>query len=212
MRADLPKICAVEFEKRVAEMFRERENQALANGKLLARAPIIGWFFDLFNERQIRAYEILAANALGAQKHYEETAPPWACPLIVREKELEYLPRDDRSARSLLRYEFASSMRHHEWDFVNHPTFTPFARSALAHEHPPDEFRSDPSLRKEFPPEAVVELYEEGCHGGVTVLHWRSPEMIAHYEASLAFHETRRNGGSLEKARQAARRICPAWT
>ena len=80
----------------------------------------------------------------------------------------------------------------------------------LAHKHPPDEFRSDPSLRIEFPPEAVIELFEGGCPEGVTLLHWRSPEMIARDRASDAFHEKRRNGGSVEEARQEARRIYPA--
>jgi hypothetical protein len=72
----------------------------------------------------------------------------------------------------------------------------------LAHEHPPDEIRSDPSLRIEFPPAAMVELFEAGHPQGVTVLHWYSPEMIARDKAFFEFRRLRDSGASMEDARR----------
>jgi hypothetical protein len=51
----------------------------------------------------------------------------------------------------------------------------------MAHKSAPDTIRGDDELKKEFPPQPLVELLGPGM---INPLHWRSPAMIARDKAS----------------------------
>jgi hypothetical protein len=187
---DLTEICAAAFEKHVEALFAEAERRAkraLARGCTNVRAPIIGLFYDSWSDEQTERVKRLACAALVASARFERDNPTWPA-LPVHCNELDTLP-DALSARTLLLHGFAVSLRHHEYT-SRHPGFRDYGCSAMAHQHPPDEIRPDPSLRVEFPPLHLIELFERpGPRGGAIELLWRSPEMIARDEACRRFRE-----------------------
>jgi hypothetical protein len=186
---DLTEICAAAFEQHVAALFDEAERRAkraLARGCTNVRAPIIGLFYDSWSDEQTERAKRLACAALAACARFERDNPTWPA-LPVHCNELDTLP-DAPSARTLLLHGFAVSQHHHEYS-PRHPGFRDYGCSAMAHQHPPDEIRPDPSLRIEFPPQPFIELFERpGPRGGIQELLWRSPEMRARGEALERFH------------------------
>lgn len=200
----LIKLCTAELGAAVAAMFEVAEKKAALRGTTLVRAPVTGIRYDSWDEQSTEQAKRLSCAALGA-KH----APPWAVPLLVSHIELDR--ERDPDPRIRLRHEFARSLRHHDWDYLRHPTFPLYAHSAMAHEHPADEIRPDRSLRVEFSPQPLVELvWWWGGPEGSSFLLWHSPEMIAGEKALEAFHEKLRRGASHDEARREGRRVYAA--
>src|SRR5262249_6797578 len=79
-----------------------------------------------------------------------------------------------------LRYEFAASLCHHEWDFLRRPEWRPYACTVLAHESAPETLKRDAALTQRAAPQPRV-----GLGGPVRAyrLSWLSPEMKARDEA-----------------------------
>jgi hypothetical protein len=180
MRDDeaLTKLCAATF---VAELFDQAEKRAALRGTTITRAPVLEFMFDSWDDRRSDRVRRLACNALAACERKDR--PSWAPDLPVSCDELDSLP-DDLTLRTLLVHEFALSQRHHNWD-PQHPCFRDYARSAMAHTYAPDKIlRPDPELRREFPPEPLIELFTQLAPRGVTLLLWRSPQMIARDKAA----------------------------
>jgi hypothetical protein len=77
---DERKLCASQFAAQVAQMFDEAEKRAkraLARGCTLVRAPIIGIFYDSWDEQRTERAKRLACNALAARERFKKDHPSW---------------------------------------------------------------------------------------------------------------------------------------
>jgi hypothetical protein len=162
-----------------AEKLAKRE---LAPGRTNVRAPITGFFYDSWSDEQTERAKHLACAALAACARFKKDFPNWP-ELPVHRDVLDQLP-DALSARMWLLHEFACSQRYYEWN-PRHPTLPPYACSVMAFKYAPDKIREDDDLKREFPPQKLIELTGPGRMGA---LYWLFPEMIARDEALERFH------------------------
>jgi hypothetical protein len=175
MPNDLLQLCTAKFEAKVEGLFKNNPptHMSLA-GCPAYHAPLIEYCYLASDEKRIQEFKRLVRNALAASEWFRQHAPSWALPLPVSCAELDYI-HPGLSPRLQLRQEFGRSLRHHEWDYTAHPKFYPYACSVMACEYAESINRYDRELRKEFPPQKLVEL--------VGPLLWRSPEAIARDKA-----------------------------
>jgi len=174
----------------------------LARGRTNVRAPITGLWYDSWSDEQTELAQRLACAALGAQKWFAAHASEWALPLPVSVEELGSLDcggTRQPTPRMQLRYEFAASLRHHEWDFLRHPEWRPYAYTVMAYEHASEFIRHDRELCEEFSPQKFVELWGPGT---TNPLHWCSPEKAARDKAFWEFHRLRDEGVPFDEARK----------
>ena len=69
---------------------------------------------------------------------------------------------------------YGASLRESEYDYDLHPPFDAYCGAVMSYEYAPRKLRSDPELRKQFPPCPL-----EGLCGGW--MDWRSPQTIAEH-------------------------------
>jgi len=209
---DQRQLCAAAFKQQVEKMFDEAEKQALpalARGDTKVRTPIIGGFYDSWDEQRTEAAKRCACGALAARAQFKKDHPSWP-ELPVSRTELQdlqyglsqrYGPREDADMQVFLMY--ALSQRYHHWD-AGHPNFCDFVRSVMADKRAPDEIRNNEKLKKEFPPAPLVKLFN--ATDDPRLLYWCSPKMIASFKAEEAFRSARASGASREEAQAAGDR------
>jgi hypothetical protein len=166
--------------------------RALARGSTNVRAPVTGLWYDSWDNERTEQAKRWACAALAARARFKKENPAWP-DLPVSEAALDRLQADlaqqcPRDPRKLLLLEFALSQRDHLWD-PQHPRFRAYACSVMAHKRAPDTIREDDELKKEFPPQPLIELFERLGPPGIILLQWRSPLMIAQDQALERFHE-----------------------
>jgi hypothetical protein len=174
---NLPEVSAATFKQHIDELFAEAEERAkpaLARGKTWVEDPITGFSFDSWSDKSVERAKHLACAALAACEWHRRSAPAWAIPLPVHNKELEVELFYPTPNRIWLLQQFGRSMQHHWWS-LEHPIFRIYASSFMAFPRygtREDLIREDRSLQQEFPPQKFVELSKWRQH-------WMSPAMIA---------------------------------
>jgi len=175
--ADLPHLCACEFEKHISEMFEAGELQAIARGHYVAQAPYIDYPYFVLDEVLIQTLKRRVCRALAAREWFRKTKPPWAPDLPLSAAEIAKM-QEDPDPRLQLVGHFADSLRCNDWNYQQHPPFSIYARGVMAYEHAPLELRNDPALRREFPPRPLA--------GIDSSLYWRTPEKIEEYRQEIS--------------------------
>src|SRR5262249_40349871 len=152
MHDDRTQFCADTFAQHVDELFAAKQPiVARTSGKLFAYAPVTEEMYYLDDETQIRILKQLACTALAAREWFAATASPWALPLPISQSEFGELSRGHHPPRTEVRCMFASSLRYHKWDFLQHPEWRPYVRTLMAHKDAGDYIRRDFNLCQEFP-------------------------------------------------------------
>jgi hypothetical protein len=161
-------------------------------GVYMAHDPVIGQMFIIGEDHS--ALRLTVCRALVAAAKFRAEKPPGWPPLPLRREDIEAaLEADDDIRRNVVGH-FGSSLWSEGWG-PEHPSFRPFVSGLMFDEHTPIEIRSDPELRREFPPVKLA-----GMTGGWST--WRSPE-------TLTMHRKMRRMCAAHDAARAAERIGP---
>jgi hypothetical protein len=99
-----------------------------------------------------------AVLALRAGEWISRTGPFGAPTLPLSWAERDAMRFKKADPLSHLIAAFANSLRVHNWDYENHPSFEEFARSVLASKHTPEFVRTNEALRKKYPPKQLCAI------------------------------------------------------
>ena len=132
--------------------------------------PVTGGFYIGF-EDPIAPQKRMACRALLARVWFALCGPQDAQPLPISDVEIEdrKYAWGNQSSLSYIVSCFGYSLRAHNWDFSNHPSFEDFVRGVLAAGYAPDFVKEDEALRKRYPPCPLCGLNPGNC--------WEPPKL-----------------------------------
>src|SRR5262249_3963904 len=153
MHRDLQQRCEQAFVDCVDELFRKYRIETYSRGSEWVKEPVVGLFYRALDAAAAATLKELARRALAARGHFLTHGPPWAQPLPLAWDDIGQLV--GVGGRRELVGNYSASLIGVKWDYEKHPPFYEFCCGLLAQR---SDLRSDPELRREFPPKPLAGL------------------------------------------------------
>jgi hypothetical protein len=141
----------LEIERLVDDLFPKEESCYGTLGENPVTGRQICWGAD-----PIAVEKANAVRALRAREWFYRHGPPDAPQLPLSWAEIDAMRFKDPFCHIVA--SFSRSLRGHNWDYNNHPSFDEFARGVLASTRAPEFVRADKELRKRYPPRRLPGL------------------------------------------------------
>ena len=161
---DLTKLCADAFALHVNELYSKARIETFASGPEWVEAPLIGLFYQIWDEPAATALKELSRRASAWRARFAIEGPPWAQPLPTSWNDCCRLAHERGDGQMWLLANFASSLLGDKWNPA-HPSFYRFCRGMMANPGTPAHLRNDPELRRLYPPKRLPGLMSAEAAG-----------------------------------------------